>query len=66
LMVARLNPFALLLTSLRGIFVNGCSLVQIPGIVPTLLFVLTLAFIGPWSFAIALRSARRRGTLSQY
>lgn len=66
LLIAQLNPFALLLTSLRGIFVNGYSLTQIPNILTTLTIVAGLGFAGPLSFASALRSARRRGTLSQY
>ena len=66
LKIARLNPFAQLLSALRDLFVNGSSLSEIPGIYGTLFMVAALAVIGPWSFALALRHARQRGTLAQY
>jgi ABC-2 type transport system permease protein len=66
LRIAQLNPFAHLLSLLRNVFTNGQTLGQMPNLYMTLLMVVALAFFGPWSFAVALRQARRRGTLAQY
>jgi ABC-2 type transport system permease protein len=66
LQIAKLNPFAMILSALRAILVHGKTLGEVSGIPVLVVTAIALAILGPWAFSQALRRARLRGTLGQY